>query len=102
MGDTSMELTPRQADIILLIRNHRHLHGYAPSIREIAKVLNISRATTMSHIERMEKKGLIRRNPKHHRTLEVMADVQGVQPAPTPADRKKAKQVTLDTAVKPS
>jgi repressor LexA len=84
-----MELTPRQADVILLIRNHRHLHGYSPSIREIAKSLNISRATTVAHIERLEKKGLIRRAPNRHRTLEVLEDIQGVKPVPSPKARKK-------------
>jgi repressor LexA len=91
-----MELTPRQADVILVIRNHRHLHGYAPSIREIARAIGISRATTVAHIQRMEKKGLIRRCPKAHRTLEVIEDIQGVKPAPTPRDRRKAAEA-LDT-----
>jgi repressor LexA len=91
-----MELTPRQADVILLIRNHRHLHGYAPSIREIARALQISRATVVAHLERLEKKGLVRRTPKAHRTLEVVEDVQGVKPQPTPRDRRKTVQQKLD------
>jgi repressor LexA len=84
-----MELTPRQADVILLIRNHRHLHGYSPSIREIAKTLGISRATTVAHIERLEKKGLVKRSPNMHRTLEVVEDIQGVKVAPSPKAPKK-------------
>lgn len=71
-----MELTPRQADIILLIRNHKHLHGYAPSIREMCRSLGICRGTMMMHIERLEKKGKLRRKPKAHRTLEVVGDSQ--------------------------
>jgi repressor LexA len=86
----AVELTPRQADVLLLIRNHKHLHGYSPSIREIASMLSISRATVMAHLERMEKKNLIRRKPGAHRTLEVVADVQGVTPRETPRERKKA------------
>lgn len=77
-----MELTPRQADVVLVIRNHRHLHGFAPSIREIAATLGISRATTVNHLERMERKGLIRRDYHKHRTLEVVEDSQGVLAKP--------------------
>ena len=91
-----MELTPRQADVILLIRNHRHLHGYSPSVREIARMLNISRATVMSHIERMEKKNLIRHKPGAHRTLEVVEDIQGVAVKPPPPRVKPTKQSALD------
>lgn len=92
-----MDLTPRQADVILMIRNHRHLYGYAPSIREIAAALQICRGTTMTHLARMEKKGLIRRTSKAHRTLEVVADIQGVTPQPTPRDRRKALETPVDT-----
>lgn len=91
-----MELTPRQADVLLLVRNHRHLQGYSPSIREIATSLGISRATTMAHIERLEKKGLLRRTAKQHRTLEVVEDAQGVNPKPKPRDPARAKQTKLE------
>jgi repressor LexA len=91
-----MELTPRQADVILLIRNHKHLHGYAPSIREISATLGICRGTTMAHIERLEKKGLLRRSPGHHRTLEVVEDAQGVKPKPAAQDKLAKVQARLD------
>lgn len=73
-----MELTPRQVDVITIIRNHRHLHGYAPSIRELAAALNICRATTVQHIKALTKKNLLRSAPRKSRTLEVVADSQGV------------------------
>jgi repressor LexA len=92
-----MQLTPRQADVILLIRNHRHLYGHSPTIREIATTLGLSRATTVGHLARMEAKNLIRRHPKAHRTLEVVEDIQGVKPKPTPKDRRKAEAHSLDT-----
>jgi repressor LexA len=91
-----MELTPRQADVLLIVRNHRHLHGYSPSIREIATSLGISRATTMAHIERLEKKGFLRRTPLRHRTLEVVEDAQGVKPQPTRREREKPKLSKLE------
>jgi repressor LexA len=91
-----MELTPRQADVLLLIRNHRHLHGYSPSIREIATSLRLSRATVMAHIERLEKKGMLRRTLKQHRTLEVVEDSQGVKPQPTPRARRVQHMTKLE------
>lgn len=69
-----MELTPRQADILLVIRNYRHLNGHAPTVREIAVALKICRATTMTHIKAMEKKHLITHVPGRARTLEVVTD----------------------------
>jgi repressor LexA len=91
-----MELTPRQADVLLLVRNHRHIHGYSPSIREMATSLGLSRATIMAHIDRLEKKGFIRRTPCHHRTLEVVEDSQGAAPKPTPRDRTRPHLTRLE------
>src|ERR1019366_8702217 len=91
-----MELTPRQADVLLLVRNHRHLHGYSPSIRELATTLGLSRATIMAHIERLEKKGFLRRTPMCHRTLEVVEDSQGVLPKPPRKDTAKPKPTKLE------
>ena len=31
-----MNLTPRQLDVLVAIRNYRHLHGYAPTMQELA------------------------------------------------------------------
>lgn len=73
-----MELTPRQVDVITVIRNYRHLHGHSPTVREIADTLHICRATTVSHIKALVKKKLIRHVPHRARTLEVIADL--VQP----------------------
>jgi SOS-response transcriptional repressor LexA len=70
-----VELTARQADVILVIRNYRHLHGHAPTFREIADTLGISRATTVSHVKALLRKELIRHVPHRARTLEVLADV---------------------------
>lgn len=91
-----MELTPRQADVMLVIRNHKHLKGHSPSIREIAKALNISRGTVMCHLDRMEKKGLIQRTFNTHRTLEVTADIQGLAPKEVKRPKKKTVQEQLD------
>lgn len=71
-----MELTPRQADVILTIRNYRHLHGYSPTFREIADALKISRGTAVAHVNALIRKKLVRHTAGRARTLEVLADVK--------------------------
>lgn len=91
-----MQLTPRQADVILMIRNHRHLHGHSPSIREICGALGLARGTVMAHVERLIEKQLLRRVPCKHRTLEVVEDAQGVTPKPAKVDKLSQVQAKLD------
>lgn len=91
-----MELTPRQADVLLLIRNYRHLHGYAPSISDIATSLGLCRATVVCHLDRMIKKGLIRKTPGLHRSLEVIEDNQGSAPKPMAKKMKVPDMSALD------
>lgn len=69
-----MQLTPRQVDVICAIRNTRHLHGYPPTIRELASQLALSRVTIVQHVEALIRKGYVRKAPKLARTLEIIAD----------------------------
>lgn len=93
-----MELTPRQADVLVAIRNHRHHYGHAPTIRELATALSLGRATTVAHVKNMVRKGLLRHTPKKARTLEVVADAQGPAPGepPPPKRVKKKKEIHVD------
>jgi SOS-response transcriptional repressor LexA len=50
----------------------------------------------MAHIERLEKKGFLRRTPLHHRTLEVVEDSQGVKPQPTRRELARPKLSKLE------
>src|SRR5437763_442856 len=45
-----MNLTPRQADVIVAIRNYRHLHGYSPTMQELADQLGTSKVTIFEHV----------------------------------------------------
>jgi SOS-response transcriptional repressor LexA len=71
-----VELTPRQADVILTIRNYRHLHGHAPTFSEIADTLRISRGTAVAHVKALIRKKKLRHTPGRARTLEVVADME--------------------------
>ena len=51
-----MNLTPRQTDVIVAIRNYRHLHGYSPTMQELADQLGTSKVTIFEHVGASGKK----------------------------------------------
>lgn len=70
-----MNLTPRQLDVIVAIRNYRHLHGYSPTMQELADQLGTSKVTIFEHVGALEKKRVLRRDKHKARSLEIVADV---------------------------
>ena len=58
-------VTPRQLDVLRLIRNGRRRNGYSPTMQEIGDVLGLTKVTVFEHVGVLEKKGLIKRGPKH-------------------------------------
>src|SRR5512133_1873526 len=78
-----MNLTPRQLDVLVAIRNYRHLHGMAPTMQELADQLGTSKVTIFEHIEALERKGVIRRNPHMSRSLEIVAKYLPDEERPT-------------------
>src|SRR4051812_7566482 len=73
-GDGAMNLTPRQLDVIVAIRNYRHLHGYSPTMQELADQLGTSKVTIFEHVGALEKKRALRRDKHKARSLEIIAD----------------------------
>src|SRR5438309_10599019 len=69
-----MNLTPRQLDVLVAIRNYRHLHGYAPTMQELADQFGTSKVTIFEHIGALEKKRVLRRDKHKARSLEIIAD----------------------------
>ena len=69
-----MNLTPRQLDVIVAIRNFRHLHGYSPTMQELADQLGTSKVTIFEHVNALEKKRVLRRDRHKARSLEITAD----------------------------
>lgn len=78
-----MNLTPRQLDVLVAIRNYRHLHGMAPTMQELADQLGTSKVTIFEHIEALERKGVIRRNAHMSRSLEIVAKYLPDEERPT-------------------
>src|SRR5688572_16488192 len=71
-----MNLTPRQTDVIVAIRNYRHLHGYSPTMQELADQLGTSKVTIFEHVGALEKKRVLKRDKHKARSLEVVDDAR--------------------------
>jgi len=69
-----MNLTPRQVDVLVAIRNYRHLHGIAPTMQELADSLGTSKVTIFEHIGALERKRVVRRDPHKARSVEIVSD----------------------------
>ena len=69
-------MTDRQEDYIDFIKRFIYEKGYAPSVREIAKELNISStASVQKMLNRLESKGLIKRDANKQRTIQLVDDL---------------------------
>lgn len=66
------ELTKRQQDVLSGIRLIFQETGYPPTVRELGERLGLrSSCTVQRHLEALERKGFIRRNPTKARTIEI-------------------------------
>ncbi len=69
-----MNLTPRQLDVLVAIRDYRYLHGVAPTMQELADQLGTSKVTIFEHVGALEKKGLLKRDKHKARSLEITSE----------------------------
>jgi repressor LexA len=56
-------LTPKQFQIVRFLQDYWVEHEYAPTMQEIADHLGVSRPTVFEHIEALEKKKVLAREP---------------------------------------
>lgn len=67
------KLSKRQEDILNFIKEEVRKKGYPPSVREIGEAVGLASSSTVhGHLERLEKKGLIRRDPTKPRAIEIL------------------------------
>lgn len=67
------KLSKRQQLIYDYIRSEVEFKGYPPSVREIALAVGLASSSTVhGHLERIEKKGYIRRDPTKPRAIEIL------------------------------
>ncbi len=65
-------LTERQLEILTYIKQEIKTKGYPPSVREIGSAVGLSSSSTVhAHLNKLEEKGYIRRDPTKPRAIEV-------------------------------
>lgn len=74
-----MKLSNRQQSILDFIKHEVATKGYPPSVREICEAVGLASSSTVhGHLARLEKKGLIRRDPTKPRAIEILDNDQSV------------------------
>ncbi|ODJ62302.1 repressor LexA [Brochothrix thermosphacta] len=70
-----MKLSKRQSEIYEFLKDEVKSKGYPPSVREIGEAVGLASSSTVhGHLERLEQKGLIKRDPSKPRAIEIMDD----------------------------
>ncbi|GLV12489.1 transcriptional repressor LexA [Alicyclobacillus hesperidum] len=68
------QLTSRQRAILEFIRKNVREKGYPPSVREIGEAVGLASSSTVhGHLERLQQKGYLRRDPTKPRALELIS-----------------------------
>lgn len=68
-----LESRDKQSQIYEFLKNYTENKGYPPSVREICEAVSLkSTSTVHGHLKRLEKKGLIKRDPTKPRALEIV------------------------------
>lgn len=69
------KLTLKQEEILNFIKQEILTKGYPPSVREMCEAVNLkSTSSVHAHLETLERKGYIRKDPTKPRTIEVVDD----------------------------
>lgn len=69
------KISNRQQAILEFIKREVREKGYPPSVREIGEAVGLASSSTVhGHLDRLEKKGLIRRDPTKPRAIEILDD----------------------------
>src|SRR5260221_2888244 len=71
------ELSERQAKILDYIRYVTRVRNSPPSVREIGEAVGLSSSSTVhNHLNQLERRGLIKRDPSKSRTVQLVQDVE--------------------------
>jgi repressor LexA len=84
-----MKLSKRQQQIMDFIKREVKAKGYPPSVREIGEAVGLASSSTVhGHLERLEQKGFLRRDPTKPRAIEILDfDLESDQDMEAPKNR---------------
>ena len=72
---SKQKLSPKQEQILEYIKSQILEKGYPPAVREICAAVSLkSTSSVHSHLESLERKGYIRRDPTKPRAIEIIDD----------------------------
>ena len=72
---SDMKISTKQQQILDYIKEEILKKGYPPAVREICEAVGLkSTSTVHAHLESLEKKGFIRRDPTKPRAIEIVDD----------------------------
>jgi repressor LexA len=73
----TQQLTERQNKILDYIRYVTKVRSYPPSVREIGEAVGLSSSSTVhNHLNQLERRGLIKRDPSKSRTVQLVQDAE--------------------------
>ena len=80
------DLSPRQRQILDFIRREVATKGYPPSVREVGQAVGLSSSSTVhGHLNKLEERGYIRRDPTKPRAIELLDKAMPIRKAVTSA-----------------
>jgi repressor LexA len=69
------QLTDRQTKILDYIKYVTRVRSYPPSVREIGEAVGLSSSSTVhNHLNQLERRGLIKRDPSKSRTVQLVQE----------------------------
>jgi repressor LexA len=77
----NMNLTPKQLEVVELIRECRAINGYSPTMQELAEELGVSKVTVFERIEALIRKGALLREPNRARSLSIATKFDNAEEA---------------------
>lgn len=66
-----MNLTPKQLEVLELIKKSRIKNGYSPTMQELARELGVSKVTVFERVEALIRKGALNREANKARSLSI-------------------------------
>ncbi len=78
-----MELTRRQQEILEVVESHVDKHGYPPTVREIGNAVGLASSSTVhAHLQALESRGALKRDPAKPRALDLANRAHAVRIPP--------------------
>jgi len=69
-----MHPTPKQLEVLNLIKRYIAENGFAPTLHELSETLSVSTVTVFEHVRALERKGILRREKHKTRAMELVED----------------------------